>query len=772
MKKSRSTQTEVSALQKKARMLLNMGRFSEAENTYQMALECAPDALSLLNEFGTLCLQQGKLEQGKALLLQSAALKPDQAEVLTNLGGVCRELRNLPEALSFLERSLRLEPRMPRAYFNRGNIHHDLGELDKAVSDYERAVAYKPDYFQAWFNLGNVFKEQNLLTKALECFDRAIGFNPEFVPAYYNRGAVLNAVQRHDDSLLDCNFVASRMPQYADAHYNLGNAYRALGKHMDSLVSYDRAIALKPDYSNAHSNRGNALRDMGLHNEALEACIRAVELEPASAEFHSNCGNAYLILGQFPAAVKHYLSALAIAPELPYVRGALLHCEMQLCEWENFERYVHEINTGVAAGKKASTPFFYMTIPSTAAQQMRCAQIFVQDKFSKLELPVLSDARPVNERVRIGYFSSDFRNHAMGYLIAEMIERHDRSKFEIFAFSFSVEDGSAARKRLERAFDHFIDASEMTDREVVNQSRALGIDIAIDLNGFTANARTNIFGMRAAPVQVNHLGYPGTMGASFIDYIIGDKTVIPPTTSRYFSEKIVHLPHTYWFNDSTKEIANRQYDREELGLPKEGFVFCCFNNSYKITPDVFAIWMDILRRVEGSVLWLLQGNDSVVSNLKREAQKLNVSPERLVFASRMSLAEHLARHRQANMFLDTFYYNAHTTASDALWTGLPVITLPGEAFPSRVAASMLKAVGLPELIVNTREEYGNLAVNLATNPAALFEIKSKLERNIKSYPLFHTALYTRNIERAYELMWQKHKSGMPPEYIEIEAQES
>lgn len=742
-------------------------KLTDAENCYKQVLGINGDDINAINNLGMLYLQQGKHEEGIRLIRQSLDINPEQPYAQMNLGNAYRELKHPGEALRFYDRAIALLADFPQAYFNRGNAHLDLGCMSEALADYDRAITLKPDYFQACFNRGNVLKELCRLDEAVTGYDQAVSFNPDYVQAYYNRSFVLNKLNRLNESLADCDRVIAYMPNFPEAHYNRGNALLALKQLAEALASFDRATVLNPGYSDAYCNRGNALKELGQLREALESYERAISINPGNAEFHNNRANILLLLNRFDEAVESYETASVISPQLPYALGSLLHSRMQCCDWHGLDRSFSRIIEANAAGEKVSPPFFFLAIPSGFDHQKRCAQIYACDKYQVNGPPVWSGERYMHERIRVGYFSSDFRNHAMAYLIAEMIERHDRSRFEIIAFSFSPPADSPIRRRLERAFDRFVDVSAMSDQDIALLSRRMEIDIAIDLNGYTANSRAGIFAMRHAPIQVNHLGYPGTLGADFIDYIIADQTVVPKEHMSDFSEQIVYLPDTYWFNDSTKEISDRRLSRAELGLPDDGFVFCCFNNSYKITPDVFDIWMRLLSSVEGSVLWLLEGNPIAADNLRREAGERGISPERIVFAPRMALPDHLARHRQADLFLDTFHYNAHTTASDALWAGLPVLTCPGETFASRVAASMLNAIGLPDLITRSPSGYEALAMELANNPPKLAEIKTRLEKNKRTYPLFDTALFTRHIETAYSSMWERYQAGLPPLHIHV-----
>ena len=447
--------------------------------------------------------------------------------------------------------------------------------------------------------------------------------------------------------------------------------------------------------------------------------------------------------------------------------GYLLHTKMKICSWSGLAESLEDISKKMVANEKVTNPFPLLALNDDTFLHKKSSEIYIQSRYPfNLVLEPIAK-RPQSQKIRVGYFSADFHNHATGYLMAELFELHDKSQFELVAFSFGPIANDEMRQRLLKSFDQFIEVGRKSDVEVAKLSRNLNIDIAVDLKGFTQDARTGIFSHRAGPIQVNYLGYPGTLGADYMDYIIADKTLIPPQSQQSYSEKVVYLPNSYQVNDRQRIISDKQFKRLELGLPENGFVFCCFNNSYKILPVTFDGWLRILRAVEGSVLWLLQDNSWAAENLKKEAEKQGIAPDRLVFAERLSLPEHLARHRQADLFLDTLPCNAHTTTSDALWAGLPVLTLMGGSFASRVAASLLNAIGLPELITNTQEQYVALAIELAINPKKLENIKLKLANNRLIAPLFDTPLFTKNLESAYVKMMERYQTDLEPGHIAI-----
>jgi predicted O-linked N-acetylglucosamine transferase (SPINDLY family) len=507
------------------------------------------------------------------------------------------------------------------------------------------------------------------------------------------------------------------------------------------------------------------LNELKRFDEAITHYDKALSLKPDYAEGWSNKGVTLYELKRYDEAITHYDKALSLKPDIDWVSGDLLHIKMKICSWSGLAESLEDISQKVAASEKVAQPFPLLALNNDSFLHKKSSEIYIKAKypFNPVLGPILK--HPQNQKIRIGYFSADFHNHATGYLIAELFELHDKSQYELVGFSFGPTEKDEMRQRLEKSFDKFIEVGSMSDVEVAKLSRDFNIDIAVDLKGFTQDTRTGIFAHRAAPIQVNYLGYPGTLGTVYIDYIIADKTLIPPQSQQSYSEKVVYLPNSYQVNDRKRIISERQFTRQELGLSEQGFIFCCFNNNYKILPATFEGWMRILKVVEGSILWLFQDNSWAVENLKKVAEKQGIAPDRLVFAKRLHLPEHLARHRQADLFLDTFPCNAHTTTSDALWAGLPVLTLMGESFASRVAASLLNAVGLPELITSTQEEYEALAIELALNPMKLADIKLRLASNRLTAPLFDAPLFTKNLEAAYVKIYEKYQAGLEPDHI-------
>jgi protein O-GlcNAc transferase len=643
-----------------------------------------------------------------------------------------------------------------------GAVAARQGRLEEADLRLSEALTINPDSAEAYSNRGNVQRAQGHFTEALKSYDKALALKPAFTEALANRGGALKDLERFHEALESYDRALTLRPDLAAVHYNRGVALSALKRHEEALASYERAIALKRDFVEALNNRGNALAALKRHEEGLASYQRALALRPDFAEALQNSGAALAYLGRHQSAAQALEQALRLDANLPFAKGNLLHSRMHCCDWRSYEEESRRVIADVQAGKRTIEPFMFLAVSDSAEDQLRCSEIWVREQCAPGASAVWTGRRYLHDRIRVAYVSSEFRTHPLGHLMVGLFEQHDRKHFETIAISLGVDDGSPMRTRLKGAFERFVDVRSYSDREVAELMREMEIDIAVDRNGFTTGARPGIFSLRPAPIQVSYLAYPGTTGAEFIDYLIADEVVIPRAQRACYTEKVVYLPDSYLVNDSGRHIAERTPTRAEVRLPDRGFVFCSFNNQYKITPQVFDVWMLLLRQIDGSVLWLLEGNETARRNLRREATVRRVDPQRLIFAPKIAHQDHLARHRRADLFLDTLPYNAHTTASDALWGGLPVLTCMGTTFAGRVAASLLRAVGLPDLITHTLEEYQSLALQLATNPTRLAEIKQRLAGNRLTWPLFDTDRFRRHIEAAYLEMWERQQRGEPP----------
>jgi predicted O-linked N-acetylglucosamine transferase (SPINDLY family) len=757
----RAVSTEDIALQLRSALLMHQqGRLDEAEALYHEIVQSCPEHFDALRLLAIIAVQKKRFEDSLVLFDHALKINPRHATTLSNQGVAFQKLHRFDEALCSYEHALAVKPDYAEASLNRGVVLQELGRFGEALLSYESALAGNADNAPLWFYRGNVLQELKRYEEAVLSYDKAIALKPDYGEAHSNRGFVLKALRRFDESVLSYERALAINPDYAIAYANLGNVLQDLKRFGEAVLSYDKAIALKPDYTEAYSNRGVALQEQQRNEEALLSYKRALLVRPDYAEASYNLGVALQELKRYEEALESFERALALKPDYDFLSGMCLNTKMQMCDWSDFERQFSPLFRKIERSEKVSTPFSLLSISDSLLLQKKVAMIYVGETCFSPQVPSTMSKRSRHEKIRIGYYSADFHDHATAYLMAELFELHDRSRFELFAFSFGPDRQDKMRKRVSAAFDHFFDVRTRSDAEIVLLSRELEIDIAIDLKGFTQGSRTGIFALRTAPIQVSYLGYPGTLGAGYIDYLIADRVLIPEGSRYGYTEKIAYLPDCYQVNDTKRRIAEKLFTREECGLPESGFVFACFNNNYKITPSTFDGWMRILRQIEGSVLWLLEDNVTAADNLRREAIKRGIDTDRLVFAKRMPLAEHLSRHRLADLFLDTLPYNAHTTASDALWAGLPVLTLTGESFASRVAASLLNAIRLPELITSSEEEYEALAIELATNPEKLGEIRHKLEQNRLTTPLFDTPLFTRNLEELYRMMYERYQNEL------------
>jgi predicted O-linked N-acetylglucosamine transferase (SPINDLY family) len=629
-------------------------------------------------------------------------------------------------------------------------------------------LAERPRHLVALRALGTIASQTLDHATALELLDRVLQENPRDPGALNNRGVALLALRRPEEALASFDHALAANPEFIEALTNRGEALGELRRYADALDSLDRAARLDPGGSGGSFVRGNLLMRMGRHKEALASYERVLERVPDHAEALAHRGAALIALRRRAEAVDSYRAALRIAPDFEFIAGDCLHTQMQICDWQGLDAGMAHLSERIRRGDRASTPFPTLSLCDSPELQRKAAETWVAARHPQRgELPPLAP-RTGHDRIRIGYFSADFRDHPISILMAEIFEKHDRSRFEVTGFAFGPVVSDAMAQRVSAAFDRCLDVRGLADKEVAGLARAHEIDIAVDLGGFTANCRTDIFAHRAAPVQVSYLGYLGTMGASYIDYLIVDSTLVPAADRQHYSEKLVYLP-SYQANDRKRRISRRHFSRTKLGLPETGFVYCCFNNGFKIAPRTFGAWMRILARVPQSVLWLYADDPVAVANLRREAGLAGVAPERLVFAARLPAADYLARYRAADLFLDTLPYNAGTTASDALWAGLPVLSCLGRTFAGRMAASLLHAAGLPELVMDSAEAYEELAVRLANDPEHLLHLRQELADRRLVSRLFDSDGFVRDLETGFERMHAIQSEGLPPQDIHVAA---
>mgnify|MGYP006184313029 CR=1 FL=1 len=640
----------------------------------------------------------------------------------------------LEDAVRLYQIILKTEPTHPEANNNLGILLNKFSNFNEAEAHLKKAVEFKPDYTTAHFNLANVLTKLDKLSEAETSYKKAIELKSDYEKAHFNLANVLTKLDRLSEAEKSYKKTIELNPNNAGAHNNLGNILSKLDKLSEAEASYRKALEFKPDFSQAHYNLGLSLEKLNKLDEALISYDRAKVLKP----------------------------------NINYLLGNLLHLKMHLCIWDDLPSDLRDITEKINNREKVSNPSVLLSLIDDLSIHKKTAEIFSNHKFPKSDIMTKIQHYHGHEKIKIGYFSADFRDHVIAYLTAELYEKHDRKKFEIHAFSFGLDTKDEFNTRIKAGVDHFHDVSKMSDQDVTILARSLEIDIAIDLGGYTNNSRTGIFAMSVAPIQACYLGYTGTMGADYMNYLIADRTVIPKDMKHHYSEKIVYLPNSYMVHDSKVKLSKKIFTRVDFGLPINGFVFCCFNKFYKITPNTFVRWMKILSQIDGSVLWLSGMSKTAINNLKKEAKKNGVDKNRIIFAPSVLLKEeYMSRIKLADLFIDTLPYNAHSTSSDALRMGVPVLTCIGKSFAGRVTASLLNAVKLPELITTSEEQYESLAIQLAKHPEKLKIITNKLIDNLSKTALYDTALFTRHLEAAYLVMYERYKNESVLDDIEI-----
>ena len=749
-------------------LLVQARDFQNAITFLSQAIEINPQHAGNFSNLGVALYELGLFQDALEANYQALRILPNHANFLNNRGNVLKKLNRFEEALAHYDETILHHAGFSEALYNRALVKIELQNDASAIIDFQHAILLNPHYLDAYFSLGITYARLKDFEKALSSLEKVIQLNPNYYPAFEAGGNIHQELRQFEQALVNYDQAIQIHPDSYETLNNRGNALQQLNRFVEALDAYDLALHINPNSAEIHYHRAKVLEDLHRHEEALLSYARSIDLNTENATVFVSRGNLFFEKKWYLQAIADYECALNINPHFEYLLGTLQHLKMFICDWSGLEEQTALIRQKTLLGEKASDPFSLLSLIDSPSLQKKCTQIFTEDKYPSDAYLGAIEKKHKGPKIRIGYFSADFHNHATAYLMADFFETHDKNQFELIAFSFGPNLQSDMRQRLFNAFHQFIDVQDLPDIEVAKLSRQLNIDIAVDLKGFTNHSRPKIFSYRAAPIQVNYLGYPGTMAADYIDYIIADKFLIDDTDQHFYSEKIVQIPGTYQVNDRKRQISAKQFSNSELGLPDEGFVFCCFNNNFKITPMIFEAWVNILNAVPHSVLWLLEDNDIAKTNIRKEALLRGIGENRIIFAKRMPLPEHLARHRNADLFLDAFPYNGHTTTSDALWAGLPVLTLKGQSFASRVAASLLDAINLPELITLTIQDYQHLAIQLANNPNRLQEIRLKILHNRDSCALFDTLRFTKNIEEVYQKMFERYCLNLVPDHINLE----
>ena len=776
--------SSAATLQNYAIVLQALNRPAEALERFSQVLRINANDAETWNRRGLILCTLRRFGEASHDFDRAIELNPDYAEALCNKGKALATLGRPKDALPVFDRALALEPNFADAWYCRGNACFELKHHDDARAAFDRALALRADRAEAWLGLGNACYELKRCEDAIAAYDKALTLKPSYAEASNNRATVLLDLKRYSEAISGFERSLRIKADFADAWLGLGGTWYELSEFGKAAAAYEKALSLNPDLVKAWVGRGNILVTFKQYQQALTAFDRALELDPQYAEVWIGRAEVLGALRRLKEAVAACDRALALKPELGYGAGTRLNLKLLACDWTNLQRETAELaemvrwqapsgrpidatqDPRIGAGKVAQ-PMVMARLTDDPALLMTSAINWIR-VYAAHPKPFARSATPRAGKTRLGYISQDFCQHVTGHGVVEMLERHDKERFDLYGFSLTADDGSAIRTRIAAAFDHFHDLSGIGDEAAARRIFGLGIDVLVEIAPLSHGSRPAILAYRPAPIQVNY-GPPGySTGASFMDYIIGDQWTLPLADQEYFCEKIANIQHSWFAHDSTVTISPRLPSRAEEGLPEHGFVFCCFNNSYKITPEFFAIWMRLLREIDGSVLWLARNNDFAMANLRRTAAEAGIDPGRLVFAQmRPAIGDHLARHHLADLFLDTLPYNAQTTAMDALWAGLPVLTCAGRSFAGRIAQSILHDLDVPELIGEDLAAYERLAIALARDPQRLREIRAKVESNRLTTPLFDTGRLCRELEAAYETMVEIWRRGESPRSFSV-----
>ncbi|MDR3462923.1 MAG: tetratricopeptide repeat protein [Beijerinckiaceae bacterium] len=765
------TRAQISALLREAASETAAANYYKAAALYLRVVDLDPKQPDALTGIATSMRRQGNLAGATDAYRKALAVHPEIAGNHFGLAEVLRRRGRFDEALEACGKGFAIGAAAGEGLIVRSEIWKDLGQGENAIGDIRRAATQNPKLAPIQILLSDTLCRFGHIDDAITALQNATRETPDDPPLLRELYKLLIAKGRQQEALTVWEKIAEVRSDDAEAYRSLAALYQEQGRTQDAFAAYQKALEIEPKFIRAYMNLAGLMNADNRFDLATAIYRFIVALSPDDAIAHHNLARSLRIEGKWEEAVQENRRALELDPD--FVQSHVEFCliKQYTCDWEGQKASLRILDSFTGRPDSPVPPFTLVIAPnSTRESQLAAALIWAKYKRDRIFIREPFPAKPIKEnpgRIRIGYVSSDFHDHATAILMVELLEKHHKDRFEIFAYSFGPEDGSELRKRVIEACDTFRELRAISNSEAARRIYADEIDILIDLKGYTQDCRTEIFAVRPAPIQVNFLGYPGTMGADYIDYIIADPIVIPESHAGSYSERLALLPHCYQPNDRKRAIAPLSASRASYNLPEDGFVFCCFNNPYKIPDFVFNLWMDLLRELPGSVLWLFATNEIATTNLRHHAAARGIDPNRLVFAPRRPNSEHLARLKLADLFLDTLPYNAHTTASDALWAELPVLTCLGDTFAGRVAASLLTAVGLPELITDSLEAYKTKALALAQDPSELRRIRRKLAANRLVTPLFDSDRYVRNFEAALTRMFEQRQSGLAPEAFTV-----
>ena len=733
---------------------LNENKLSNAEKYFREALNLSKNFFECLFYLGITLSLQNKNDEALFYNFKALELNPQSSELYYNIAKIYDDANNLGEALNFYEKALLIDHTFMEAICNKGIILQKLKQYPDSLNCFDQAININPLFSDAWLNKGNLLLSLGNLTGAIFHFNKSIELNPKDSNSWNNRGTASLLLKSFDDALNDFSKAILLNPSISDYWFNKGVVFFNINSYKEAIVFFDKSLTLDPKHIDSIFYKANSFFLLNKPNDARVLYLQILELDPNHSKALCNLAIIYRGLNRLEESLISFKKALELEPDLDFLLGDYLHTKMRLCDWSDFDSDLQKCIDGIESAKAVIYPFPLLSLTDSPELELKCAQIYSQKHFQNIVAqPFLKPKIQPNGKIKVAYLSPDFRDHAVSQLIVEVLELHDKQHFEIYGFYFGPSTNDDMHHRIASTFNEFHSVAHLSDQAICDLIRSKEIDIAVDLAGHTQYNRAGILARRCAPIQINYLGYPGTMGASFIDYIIADSMVIPEDTYQYYSEKIINMPFTYQANSSRPALTEQSISRKDYGIDEDAFVFCCFNNSYKYNPHVFLSWLEILKSVKNGVLWLLSDNEISKENLKNFATQHGAKAEQLIFASRLHYREHLLRYSFADLFLDTYPYGAHTTASESLKFGLPVLTCIGKSFSSGVAASLLYPLGLVNLITSNRSDYINKAIELAHSPDYLRDLRKILANSLSLSKIFNPNKFVRDLEVLYKKIY-------------------
>ena len=752
----------------KATRLHRDGNLMKAKSLYEEVLTKDKNNINGLHYLSLLFFQKSEYAEAKKLIMHAININPNVPAMYNTLGNLQELQTQFEDALSSYQKAITLKPNFFQSIIFKADVLCKLKNYDKAIKVYDNALLINPKDVNTIFKLGNTYKLLKKYKNAIECYTNIISLNPKIPEVYNNRGYAYKQLKNNKMALADLDKAIELNSNYHNAYNNLGNLHRENKNFELAILNFKKAISIDPKNSQVYNNLGNVFIDLEKPNEAISYYMNSISIDPNNARSFSNVGHAFSKIKQFDKAITYFKMAFKLNPNDNFLISNYLHTKLNICNWDNLPKLLKKNLGQIKQNDTVNIPFAELSFHDLPEIHKIVSQKFIDQNYPNKIIKRMSITKKLNNKIRVAYISSDFCDHPVSKLCIEIFESHDKSKFEIIGINLGNNKLDSMYERLSNAFDKIINVKHLKDQEIANLCKKLSIDIAIDLNGHTKNNRMGLFSYGAAPIQVNFLGYPGTSGAKYINYIIADKTVLPKRFQKNYTEKIIYLPNSYLPTPSKKIISDKVFSKVDFNLPVNGFIFCCFNNNFKISKEIFISWMNILTKVNDSVLWLSPMNSLAKSNIYKEAKNMGIENNRIIFSERIELhSEHLARLKLADLFLDTYPYNAHSTAIDAISASVPIVTLTGNSFASRVGASLLNALNLPELISYDLDTYEKIAIELATNIKEIKSIKNHLTNNEFAKILFNPKLFTKNIEEAYQAIYKNFLNGKEPQVFEI-----